>query len=292
MTNALFIGAAVVDRIVRIAHPVQLAASNIARSTLRPGGVSANSARSFAHAGGHARLLTMLGKDDLGPWLASALKRDSIEVENLPTQSLSTRGAYPTASYSAVHGPDGELVIGLAEMDIFEHISDEGVKLIEQYQQSADTLFIDANLDADTLSHIAKASQGQFLAAAAVSPAKSERLKHAAPNIDFLFCNRREAAALTGTDVTAPTKTYLPGLTALGFKAGIITDGAAPLCLFKNDNHDMIAVPHIDVADVVNGAGDALAGGILFGLTNGLTPSQAITGPGFAAVSCHMRGKL
>lgn len=284
MTNALFIGAAVADRIVKIAHPVQLAASNIARSSLRPGGVSANTARSFARAGGHARLLTMLGEDELGPWLASTLMRDSIEVESLPTQ-----GSNPTASYSAVHGPDGELVIGLAEMDIFEHINAQGLQLIERHQQSANTLFIDANLDADTLCHIAKASRNQFLAAAAVSPAKSERLKLAAPNIDFLFCNRREAAALTGTDDTAPTKTYLPGLNALGFKAGIITNGAAPLCLFDNDSDEMIAVPRLEVANVVNGAGDALAGGILFGLANGLPPGQAITEPGFAAVIRHMR---
>lgn len=284
MTHALFIGAAVADRIVKITHPVQLAASNIARSSLRPGGVSANTARSFGRAGGHAHLLTMLGGDDLGPWVANTLKRDGIKIENLPTQ-----GSYPTASYSAVHGPDGELVIGFAEMDIFEHISAQGLSLIDQHQQSAKTLFIDANLDADTLSHIAEAKEDQFLAAAAVSPAKSERLKHAAPKIDFLFCNRREAAALTGTDEAAATTTYLPGLTSLGFQVGIITDGAAPLCLFNKAGYEMIAVPHIEVANVVNGAGDALAGGILFGLASGLAPGRAITGPGFAAVTRHMK---
>lgn len=285
MTKALFIGAAVADRILKIAHPVQLAASNITHSTLRPGGVGANTARSFAQSGGQAQLLTMLGEDELGPWLAQTLKSANVALE-----SLQTHTRYPTASYSAVHGPDGELVIGLAEMDIFEHISASGLQQIDQHLKACDTLFVDANLDAETISHIAKAKQNRFMAAAAVSPAKCIRLKPAASAIDFLFCNRREAAALTGLDNTDPCEAFLPGLRQLGFAAGIITDGAAPLCLFgEENNHEVITVPRLDVANVVNGAGDALAGGILFGLADGLTPKQAVTGSGFAAVTRHMK---
>lgn len=279
----VFIGAAVADKIITISHEVSLAASNICRTKTVPGGVARNTAESFVHLGGNARLITKLGNDDLGNWLAKSIHSTDIELLSLPSTGL-----LPTATYSAVLDAKGELVIGLADMEILEQFSEQDLFKIKTEISNTDYVFMDAGLSEFTLETVSAETTNSFLALAAVSPEKSSRIVSSAPLADFLFCNRAEAAAMTKSSRSRSIEYYVAGLLELGFSSGIITDGPAPLCLFTSGTKIQIPVPKLKPKAGVNGAGDALAAGILFGIQSGKSYQNSITEFGFQAVSYHL----
>ncbi len=87
---------------------------------------------------------------------------------------------------------------------------------------------------------------------------------------DIVFCNGDEARRLYEADSLEEAARRLGETVALGF----VTDGAEGCLVVQGNQVERVEGFAVKAIDTV-GAGDAFAGGVLFGLTNGYGPRQA-----------------
>src|SRR5436305_257330 len=111
------IGAAHVDRRGILRGPTILGTSNPGDVHLDFGGVARNVAENLARLGCAVSMLSRVGDDEEGRRVIAHLRFAGID-----TALVSRSPVRPTASYTAILENQGELVIGLADMDIYEEI--------------------------------------------------------------------------------------------------------------------------------------------------------------------------
>jgi sugar/nucleoside kinase (ribokinase family) len=87
---------------------------------------------------------------------------------------------------------------------------------------------------------------------------------------DVVFCNADEVRRFFESESLDACATQLRSLVDLSF----VTDGADGCLVVGPDATERVAGFEVNAIDTV-GAGDAFAGGVLYGLTNGLTPVQS-----------------
>lgn len=260
------VGGATMDHAAFTLGPAVLAASNPGIARMSPGGVGLNVARDLARLGRDVRLVTRIGRDGDGDAILAAATSDGVD-----TTGVGTSGESRTATYRAAFDNDGNLIIGIADMAVLDGITPEfaagAVAAIP-----GGTLVVDANLPAATLAFLvdAAASAGRPVAAIAVSPAKAAKLVPRLDRITLLFATRREASALLGRpdDPAVPTTDLAARLAGSGAAHVIVTDSGDPLAAATGDAVHRFA-PFPAHVRSVNGAGDALAAGMLHGLAGG-----------------------
>lgn len=272
MSRFLAIGGAHMDRRGTIRGGTHMHASNPGAWTLQPGGGAFNAARDLARLGHAVRLISPRGGDEDGALVSRAAAEAG--VTDTPITFLDRR----TPSYTAILGEDGELVIALAEMDLYDRFSPRQFdrRMMREAIAAADWVLTDANLPAPTLLKLAErcAEAGKPLAAIAISPAKVERLRPILDRLAILFMNEREAVALTGRQ--QPAAEQISALGAAGLRSGVISAGERPAVAFDAESAWCCeAAPVTDIIDVT-GAGDALAAATLAALTRGLALPAAL----------------
>jgi len=248
------IGALHLDLVGRLADAHRPAASNPVRFEASPGGVGANVARAIAAAGLPCRLITPCGGDSAS---------DPVLVLPGVTIDRVAIGGCEPGRYVAILDQRGELVAGYSDTRACEMAS-AGQLLAVLARQAATLCVLDANLSAEAIAGTVAGSRAP-IAAVAVSPVKAQRLAPVATGIALLFCNRREALALTRVPDGASLETLADGLHAAGFARVVLTDGPAGLLVAEPEGRHRLAAPSVGAGGVagVNGAGDALAGATL-----------------------------
>ncbi len=269
----LVLGGAHVDRRGRIFGETAPGASNPGAWFEEPGGGGFNAARNLARLGFDVRMISPRGGDPSGEMVAEAASHAG--VEDTPFVFLDRK----TPSYTAILERDGNLVIALADMELYQLFSPRRltIRAVRDAFEIADLVLCDANLPAETLAAIAaKASaDGKPVAAIAISPAKVMRLKPCLAGIDHLFLNEAEAAALTGHRPEDPRE-WVSGLRALGLRNGVITRGKRELIAFSRNAVVSLQPPIVENVADVTGAGDSLASGVLAALLAGHDLAEAV----------------
>lgn len=227
-------------------QPLVPATSNPGNVTCDFGGVARNVAENLARLGREVTMVSLVGDDDSGRAVVSQLASLGVDTSAI---AVSPR---PTASYTAILQPGGELVLGLADMDLYEEITPAMLESALPRLRDCDGWFIDANLPAATLVWLTGECGHRWLAADAVSVPKASRLSGVLSKLDLLFLNRAQAEVIDARQAAAR----------------VITAGAAGVSAWANGEvRDVAALP-ADTRDVT-GAGDALIAGTLFGITAG-----------------------
>jgi sugar/nucleoside kinase (ribokinase family) len=285
--NILAVGGAHIDRRGRIFDAYIPAASNPGTMREDVGGGVFNALRTAVRRGASASLLSMRGGDAAGETVAMAIAR--ADIADLSAVFLDRA----TPSYTALIDREGDLIVGLADMSLYDLAFPKQIRRskIRGAIAAADALFCDANLPLAALERLAQSAQGKPIFAIAISPAKAVRLVPVFSRLTTIFLNRREAAALTGREREASMAVFMAGLRLLGLKSGVITDGGNPIFGFDADGSFTLAptpLPHI--ADVT-GAGDALAGATVAAMLRGL-PLRAALREGAAAAALAMGSPL
>jgi sugar/nucleoside kinase (ribokinase family) len=267
-------GGATLDRVARSAAAPIMGASNPGIVRRIPGGVGFNVATVLARLGMHTRLVTAVGADQDGESILAAATAAGIEANRAVVSEKSA-----TAAYQATLDNDGNLIIGIADMEVCDEITPAAVAASMQ-GSGQDFWVVDANLPAATLAFLgAEAKDAKVpIAALTVSPAKAVRLQPILDSLTYLFTNRREAAALLGRDPEDPGI----AVTALARElAGtrptkvIVTNGNEPLAAASKGevrSHASLRA----VIKGVNGAGDSFAAGTIYGLAAGHALNDAI----------------
>ncbi len=248
---------------------------SVAQST---GGAAGNTALNLKRLGNDVSLLSAVGDDPAGERILQ-----SFEAEGFSCEAILRRAGQRTAAYTAILDGKGDLVAGLADMEIYETLAPrELVTVLQRLPRQpgqGDFLFLDANLPAPVLAALVAIFEDSkvTLCAAAVSPAKSGRLKPLLPKFDLLFCNKAELTALCGSEGMEEPE-LLEGAAALSEQRGtnlLVTQGADGVMLFDRGEVVTFPAPDAKVVDV-NGAGDAFAAGILHALGRGTSIPDAV----------------
>ncbi|UHS61520.1 carbohydrate kinase [Agrobacterium vaccinii] len=273
MKKILVLGGAHIDRRGMIETETTMGASNPGAWMEEAGGGGFNAARNLSRLGFQVRLIAPRGGDANGAAVATAAH--DAGVEDTPFTFLDRR----TPSYTAILERDGNLVIAIADMELYRLFTPRRlrVRAVREAIMGCDVILCDANLPEDTLSAIGVAARvcGKHLAAIAISPAKVVRLKAALPDIDMLFMNEAEARALTGQTVEDASD-WPRHLAALGLRGGVITSGARQVVAFSERETAILRPPLIEAVRDVTGAGDAMASGYLAATLRKEPPSQAL----------------
>ena len=283
MTSFLVLGGAHLDRRVALREQARLGASNPGRWQTEPGGASLNAALTLARLGNTVRMVSVRGGDRAGEVVAEAAEAAGI----IDMAQVFLDRATPT--YSAVLDDKGDLVIGVADMDLYDHFTLRQLsrKSIREALAASDHILCDANLPEATLIALTeKASEADKpLSAIAISPAKIGKLSGVLPALSVLFLNEAEAAALSGGE---DPRQWPDKIRALGLKGAVITRGARPLLAVGTDEIFEVSPPRTDKVSDVTGAGDALCAATLDALGRGQTFSNAVRA-GIAAAHITMR---
>lgn len=252
----LAVGGAHVDRRGRISGIFVPGASNPGVMAEDVGGGVFNALRNAAQRGVEASLMSVRGADSAGENVARAVAE--AKIRDLSATFLDRA----TPSYTALVDRDGEVIAGLADMQLYELAFDKQLRRSKAREEAAaaDAILTDANLPAAALARLADLASGKPLFAIAISPAKAVRLSGILGDIACLFMNRREAASLSATAEEAGAVALAARLKELGLAAGVITAGSAALTGFDRDGIFATTPPAPATIADATGAGDALAG--------------------------------
>ena len=164
--------------------------TNPATSTALPGGVAANIARSIRQHRADMKI-TFIGAAATGNDDAAASLRNA----DIDVAFARLNGSHP--SYNAILDHNGELIIGVADMALYDTVTPTDIiPLLPEHPQA---VIVDANFPAETLAAIAaRLSDDCCLYAAGTSAQKVHRLVPMMNRLDALVLNRAEACELVG----------------------------------------------------------------------------------------------
>jgi pseudouridine kinase len=262
--HVVCVGGANMDIKCRIAGTTVMGSSNPGATVLSPGGVARNVAHNLARLGVSAALVSAVGRDAFGRQILAATAAAGVDMGGV------LRAAGASGSYSAVLDTKGELVLGVAAMAVLEQLTPRRLSAQRKRLAAADLIVADSNLPIDTLDWLIDfaAARRVKLALETVSVPKGGRLKRllaAGRPLFALFCNRAEAAALTGRLrlQEAARRLHERGVRHVGI-------GLGRRGMFVSDGEERRIVPTLPARVVdVTGAGDAAVAGTLYGLLRG-----------------------
>ena len=273
MTDILVLGGAHIDRRGRISGTTAPGASNPGTWKEEAGGGAFNCARSLARLGHEVTMVSPRGGDAEGEAVAAAAI--AAGVIDRPFTFLDRR----TPSYTAIMERDGNLVIALADMELYRLFGPRrlAVRQVRDLLDKAGFLLTDANLPPETLAAIAAAAgaRGIPLAAIGISPAKVVRFSGLLSSIAWLFMNEAEARALTGKD-PADHRAWPGIMREAGLAGGAITRGGRELVAWNRSGAAFLTPPPLKRIGDVTGAGDGFAAGFLHARINDGTLGDAV----------------
>jgi len=275
------LGGAHLDTKAHLKSEPRLGSSNPVHLTRDPGGVACNVARNLAHLGIEVVLCSIVGDDDAAASLRSALTEEGIDYAGLvvdPNRS--------TAGYLAILHPDGSLVIGVADMDIYDTVGGDWVETAVTRAAGSDLWVIDANLPGPILVALVEKAQVPVLADP-VSVPKTDRLAPILDRLHGVFPDAAEAAVLAGGRSADPIADAA-AIAAAGVEHVIVSLGSGGAHRHTHEGTETRpAVTPDRVADVT-GAGDALLAAYAYAL---VTDEADPLGWGLAAASLAVETK-
>jgi pseudouridine kinase len=252
------IGGAHWDRRGMLHAPLVLGTSNPGTVYTDLGGVARNVAQNLTRLGCRVLLCSRVGDDEAGRQVLS---------QPLDTSLVTVSSACPTASYTAILETTGELVAGLADMDVYDEMTPALLRSAVPRLREASLWFIDTNLPGDTIGWLLATAEVP-VAVDAISVAKSRRLLPLVPRIGYLFCNLAQAGALAGNGFT-DLREAAHALVRLGATSGIVSAGPRGIAVYDGAGISVMPALPATPRDVT-GAGDALVSGTLYGLSRHL----------------------
>lgn len=268
MAKVVCLGGACVDRKYQVLSQAQTGTSNPARARRSFGGVARNVAENLARLGVQTALFSVVGNDENGVALLEHAARAGID-----TRLVIRDSNHVTPEYGAIVAPDGNLVIGVADMHALDALAVDDVERHWNEIAGSDWLFVDCNVPGEVLAWCMRQARGSCvkLAVDAVSEPKVCRLPDDLTGVDLLVLNEKEAAVYLCEDVATFRKREplerARVLRERGAGAVVLTCGAKGLIAAGDRSAELPALSAQCVD--VTGAGDALVAALIYRLAQG-----------------------
>ena len=263
--SVVCMGAANLDRKLRSLAPLALHTSNPASQAESYGGVARNIAENLARLGTPVALLTATGSDSSGAALLAHAESLGIDVHG----ALRLDGA-ASGTYTAVLDANGDMMVALADMALYDRLTPAFVAAREAQLASAALVVADLNLPLATVEALLGQARRAVapLVLVAVSEPKMARLPRDLLGVRLLILNAGELAARVARPLPdeAALEAAMREVQAQGARDVVVTRGAAGVLLTLPDGAiGRLAAPAAEVADVT-GAGDAFAAAVCWSL--------------------------
>jgi pseudouridine kinase len=262
------IGGANIDRKFHIKDKAQLGTSNPTYTTQNAGGVARNIAENLGRLGMEVSLISTSGQDS--DW--SFIKESSSLYMNLDTVTQFPEKS--TGSYTAVIDSNGELVIALADMEVYEAITPDLLLKNDVLLSHAKCIMVDLNCPKVTiqfLCHFAK-SHHLPLVLIPVSSPKMAHLPDDLSGVTWLITNRDESETFFKMEIKNDEdwKTALENWLSLGIANVVITNGKKG-SMIGNKEEGIFHVPSIEIDEIIDvtGAGDAFSSAVIYSWLEG-----------------------
>lgn len=268
------IGGANVDRKFQIEATMELGTSNPATMRENVGGVARNIAENLGRLGNQVKLLTLIG-DDRDGQLIEQLSQNYMQFDLVQKQP-----AAKTGSYTAVLNNRGELVIALANMDIYEGLTPELVQRAEAILNKASCILVDLNCSQDVVQYVQQFARQRHIPFVIV-PVSSPKMAYMPARLDgveYFICNRDEAETYLQMRIET-LRDYERAVEALLEKQAthvILTLGAQGVLAGSKDGIRHYKATPIETTVDVTGAGDAFVGAFLHSALQGDPFEEAI----------------
>ncbi|MRX07820.1 pseudouridine-5-phosphate glycosidase [Pseudoduganella sp. FT25W] len=261
------IGAANLDRKLRTIEAMQLGTSNPATAEEVYGGVARNIAENLARLNLPVALLTALGDDGAGRNL-----QDHAEAAGIDTRGSLKLPDNATGTYTAILDDKGELVVALADMALYDHITPAFLASRQPQRSAAAMTVADLNLPADSITALLDSARGDNvpLVIVAVSQPKMARLPASLQGLRLLILNRGELETRAGRALPteADVRAACNEVRLQGAQDVIVTCGSQGVYHTRGAELVWLAAHQVDVVDVT-GAGDAFSAAICWSLYQG-----------------------
>lgn len=266
--RAFCIGGAVLDRKYHARTKIVLETSNPVESTRSLGGVARNVAENLARLGSATGFISIVGDDDGGQALLKYMREIGIDVSQVVTTS-----ERPTAEYAAILDSAGDLVLGIADMNIFDLFQPDHIERAWPHLAASNWVFADCNLPAEALLALIDRCKNAacHLAIDAVSTHKVMRLPKDLNGIDLLFMNIDEANAILGQThphTSEGAKQAALALQKAGAGMAVVSAGAQGMAVAGRQAVDFVNAVRAAPIDMT-GAGDAMIAATLHRLLEG-----------------------
>lgn len=262
------IGGANVDRKFYLKNQLEWDTSNPIESSQTAGGVARNVAENIGRLGMPAILLTTSGTD--ADW--SFITKESEPYVNMDyvIQLLEET----TGSYTAVLDETGEMVVGFADMDVYEQLTPARIHEESPILSQAKCLVADLNCPQDTLEALAEFAKNHHIpfVLITVSGPKMARMPENLDTVSWLITNRDETESYFNEQITTQNEweNALQKYLDLGIANAVITNGAKGAVIGNKEDgiHHIPAIKPDEIIDVT-GAGDAFSSAVIYSWLEG-----------------------
>ncbi len=230
---------------------------------MSPGGATANVMASFAHCGGKAGFIGKIGLDEIGQYFQLETEATGVQFVKLCSETT------PTGIGLTLVTADGERTFAT---NLGAAVELSPADLPADILAQAPVIHLEAYLifNREVVDHIldiAKSNGQQVsmdLSSFGVVQENLEYLKLISENhLDIIFANEDECQAFTGL---CPVESL--SIISELCDIAVVKEGGEGSHIASGDEKISITAHSVDVVDT-NGAGDAYAGGVLFGLCKG-----------------------
>jgi pseudouridine kinase len=266
--RVICIGGANLDRKLYVKDKALFGTSNPSTSSQSVGGVARNIAENLGRLGLEVSLISASGADK--DW-------SFIEESSSPYMNLEAVSQFPeraTGSYTAVLDPNGELIIALADMDVYEAITPDLLSKSDALLRSAKCIVVDLNCPKDTVQFLCRFAKTHDipLVIIPVSAPKMKRLPDNLEGVTWLITNRDESEAYFNHEIRNDNdwKQTVADWLNLGVSNVVITNGKNG-SMIGSKSEGVIHIPSIKVDGImdVTGAGDAFTAAVVYSWLEG-----------------------
>ncbi|WP_156290641.1 PfkB family carbohydrate kinase [Oceanobacillus salinisoli] len=197
-SSIVCIGGANTDRKAKSEQKVHLHSSNPVKITEVCGGVARNLAENLSRLGHNTSLMTCVGNDREGEWLLSESKKQGVDVSQV--WILETKR---TGTYTALIDVNGEMVVSMADMNIYENITIEMIEEKWSHIVASQAVFLDTNIPEDCIRFLIERCKEEKISLYInpVSSAKAQRLPYNLKGVELLILNQQEAEMLVESTI-------------------------------------------------------------------------------------------
>ena len=271
--------------------------SNPGQVRMSPGGVGRNIAHNMSLLGMDVRMITALGDDVYAGRIQTSCAGIGIDL----SQSIHVKDAR-TSTYLFIAGDDGEMEMGVADMEIYDSITPEFLSGKLNFLDNAAIVVADTNIPEDSLVFLAENCRAPLFVDP-VSTAKAVKIRKILGRIHTLKPNRIEAEMLSGVKIEdrVTLKQCADSLLDTGLERIFISLGADGVYAAGRGGTDGGAVCRKEIevpccsGDMVNttGCGDAFMAALAWSFMEGYDLEQsAKAGLAASAIAMEASGAI